>query len=336
MSDPISKQVQRALNFSLLAQMQKMIDLSGVGQLQKALDLSGIGHAQKMLDHSGIGRIQRVLDESGVGHLSKLHLWSSTKQFQRLLDQTDVAQISSAIADTASLRFISELTATSPVPSLSSLLLSKDFLALAEVPSSVRSSKIFNWLAANPEQLDRAAQLVETEGSEHQAFGTPSVGHVSPSPANEQAIIDALERNEPIDLWTESARAALARAVKWILFTAKCFIALVTLGQAIEWVGEKVEAAMTPAQVRMVASMIPEQFRWVLTTHRLVVRSGVRIRHSPSTKSAIVGFTTVGDVVDVLDERDGWIQIEMEVKGEEVTGWIYKGFTAPFPRPQDK
>lgn len=371
-----SARIHRILNSPGLAQIQKIMDLSGVDQLQKTLgrmgmpsvnltsqvdeitnrtdhfnrlfdpskfgsmqsyvDQTSLSQIRKALDESSLGHIQRILDQSGVTQLSKQHEWMRRTQLPRLHDLTSETQLSRTIADISNSHFVSEMSAFPPALWFSNLILSKNFLALAEVPSSVTSSKLFTWLITHPERLDRAAQLIDTESSDHQAFGTPSVGYASPNPAHEQAMIEALERDEPIESWSESARVTLARTLKWVLLLTKYFIAVVTLAQAVEWLGEKVDAFMTPAQMRGIASILPEQFRWALTTHRLVIRRDVRIRHTPSTKSAIVGFTTLGSVVDVLDEKEGWIQIEVEMDGEEVSGWIYKGYTAPFPPPNEK
>ena len=72
----------------------------------------------------------------------------------------------------------------------------------------------------------------------------------------------------------------------------------------------------------------------MLTTYRLVTRQGVRIRQSQTVNSAIVGHLAIGQLIEVLDEQDGWLQIEADVSGEGVVGWIYKGYTAPFPPPE--
>lgn len=371
-----SARIQRILNSPGLAQIQKIIGLSGVDQLQMALgrmdmldvdliskvdeiairahhfdrlfdpskfgsmqsyvDQTSLAQIRKTLDESSLGHIQKILEKSGVAQLSKQYERMDRTQFPRLRDLTSGTQLSRTIANISTSHFVSEISASSPALWLSKLILSENFLARTEVPSSVTSSKLFTWLITHPEHLDRAARLVNTESSDYQAFGTPSVGYASPDPAHEQAMIEALERDEPIDSWSESARVTLAGTLKWILLLTKCFIAMITLAQAVEWLGEKVDEFMTPAQMRGIASILPEQFRWALTTHRLVVRRDVRIRHAPSTKSAIVGFTTLGTVVDVLDEKEGWIQIEVEMDGEEVSGWIYKGYTAPFPPPNEK
>jgi hypothetical protein len=42
----------------------------------------------------------------------------------------------------------------------------------------------------------------------------------------------------------------------------------------------------------------------------------------------------IGQLVEVLDEKDGWLQIQADVSGESIAGWIYKGYTAPFPPPK--
>jgi hypothetical protein len=323
-----TKKIQEALDNSGIGRIHKILEQSGFGKIQKVMEQSGVGQFQKLMEQSGVGQFQKLMEQSGVGQFQKLMEQSGVRQFQKLIEQIGVGQIQRPLLESFNLRHIHNLAAVS---SLSRLMMSEGTLALTGLPTSAVSSRLVAWLTDDPERLDQAVQLVDVEGIDSLEFATAEVDHVIPDQIQEQAIIDALEQEKPIGLWSDSARAALTKTVSLILFLIRCFVAVVALGQAIEWLAGKVETVSTAAEVRRIAAALPEPFRWMLTTYRLVTRQGVRVRQSHTVHSVIVGHLAIGQLIEVLDEQDGWLQIQADVSGESIVGWIYKGYTVPFP-----
>ncbi|WP_264312446.1 SH3 domain-containing protein [Pseudomonas putida] len=101
------------------------------------------------------------------------------------------------------------------------------------------------------------------------------------------------------------------------------------VAQAYEYVDSKLQGAASAQQVQDVIKALPSEHRALLASYRVVIREQAVLRAGPESGSAKAGRLRLSDRVEVLEERDGWIKVSVDLDDEEAEGWMSRSRTAP-------
>lgn len=299
----------------------------GFNPLQDSFDRAGVGSLLRAIEDSGVGRLQGQMRqfefENSRGLFTVANYINANPAFW-----TVSKAAAKVTAHFETIKRVYDWSHWSD-SDLASLALSKI------APEVNIHSKLFQYLTADLSNFQQAVELFYSDGQMTE-FGTPSVRQTEPHAEEEEAIVKSLQQDQPLQLLNLQSQQLLWRYIVVLLLLADIFVKVADFGQAVEWVGQKMSQVSTAAEVKQIAQELPTEHRAALEGHRVVTRKNVNIRYKHSTDSAVVGQLQLGQVVEALDEHEGWLKIEAEVDGEDITGWIYKGFTAGFPVVKNK
>ena len=145
----------------------------------------------------------------------------------------------------------------------------------------------------------------------------------------EEEVVDLLSRGGQLTQLSKQAFAQLVtvwRVLKWL---AGILVFLVSVAQAYEYLEKKLEGVTSAQEVQDVIKELSSEHRTLLKSYRVVIREQAVLRAGPGSGSDETGRLHLGDRVEVLEERDGWIKVSVDLDDEETEGWLYRSRTAP-------
>ncbi|MFV2949747.1 SH3 domain-containing protein [Pseudomonas japonica] len=268
----------------------------------------------------------------GVGaQLAAVRTLSSLEGFQAHLDATRV--FSSAAG------FQAQLSAVKALPLIGGLPAELGFLSaqgrrfssalegvFASYDNVIKSSSLARLLVA--ESAERTLQSLEELLAHSQPDPVDRVDDERAEVAEEE-VVDLLSRGGQLTQLSKQAFAQLVtvwRVLKWL---AGILVFLVSVAQAYEYLEKKLEGVTSAQEVQDVIKELSSEHRTLLKSYRVVIREQAVLRAGPGSGSDETGRLHLGDRVEVLEERDGWIKVSVDLDDEETEGWLYRSRTAP-------
>lgn len=230
------------------------------------------------------------------------------------------------------------LSAVKALPSIAGLTAELSFLSaqgrrfssalegvFASYDNVIKSSSLARLLVAD--STERTLQSLE-ELLAHSQSDPVDVVDDDEAEVAEEEVVDLLSRGGQLTQLSKQAYAHLVtvwRVLKWLAGT---LLFLVSAAQAYEYLEEKLEGVASAQQVQDVINELPSEHRALLASYRVVIREQAVLRAGPGSGSDEIGRLYLGDRVEVLEERDGWIKVSVD-HGEETEGWLFRSRTAP-------
>lgn len=145
----------------------------------------------------------------------------------------------------------------------------------------------------------------------------------------ESEVVDFLSRGGQLKQLSNQAYSHLVTVWTVLKWLANTFVLLVAVAQAYEYLEKKLEGATSAQQVQDVIKGLPSEYRALLTSYRVVIREQAVLRAGPGSGAEEIGRLRLGERVEVLEERDGWIKVSVDMADEETEGWLSRSRTAP-------
>lgn len=270
------------------------------------------------------------IEELGA-QLAAVRALPSLESFQANMDATQV--FSSAAG------FQAQLSAVKALPSIAGLTAELGFLGaqgrkfssalegvFASYDNVIKSSSLARLLVA--ESAERTLQSLE-ELLAHSQPGRFDFVDDERTEVAEEEVVDLLSRGGELTQLSKQAYAHLVTVWTVLKWLANVFVYVVAVAQAYEYVENKLEGATSAQQVQDVIKELPSEYRALLTSYRIVFRQQAVLRAGPGSGADEIGRLRLGDRVEVLEERDGWIRVSVDLDDEETEGWLSRSRTAP-------
>ncbi|WP_422403065.1 SH3 domain-containing protein [Pseudomonas sp. GZD-209] len=287
---------------------------------------------QALVSSSGLVTANVFPSMEGLrAQLAEMRALPSLKGFQAHLEATQV--FSSAAG------FQAQLSAVKALPSIAGLTAELKFLSaqgrkfssafegvFASYDNVIKSSSLARLLVA--ESAERTLQSLEELLAHSQPDPVDRVDDERAEVAEEE-IVDLLSRGGQLTQLSKQAFAQILnvwRVLKWLAGT---LVFLVGVAQAYEYLEKKLEGVTSAQQVQDVIKELPSEHRALLASYRVVIREQAVLRAGPGSGSDETGRLHLGDRVEVLEERDGWIKVSVDLDDEETEGWLSRSRTAP-------
>lgn len=249
------------------------------------------------------------------------------------------AQLANTQLFSSSAGFQAQLSAVKALPSIARLsselgLLSaqgRNFSSalegvVASYDNVIKSSSLAKLLVA--ESGERALQSLEELLARGKPEPSDFVGDELPEVVQSE-VVDFLSRGGQLKQLSKQAYSHLVTVWTVLKWLASTFVFLVAVAQAYEYLEKKLEGVTSAQQVQDVIKGLPSEHRMLLMSYRVVFREQAVLRVGPGSGAREIGRLRLGDRVEVLEERDGWIKVSVNVEGEETEGWLSRARTAP-------
>ena len=326
-----------ASSFSRLYERQ----ISATSKLSQELLSSSLSSklSQELLSSSLSSKLSQELFSSSLSSKLSQELFSSSlssKLSQELLSSSLSSKLSQELLSSSLPSKLSQKLISS---SLSSKLSQELTASTWELPQTF-SDNLFAHSSALNDMIQRFYGRGLTSAMLHQAIKITediSIDSVEDDELSEQfrSAHDEIQEMANEFLGLESLSDKSRQILLWVLNTIIMPLIvgsfLITVQNHMNDKATTLESAKTHRQVRALARCYNGEEKMALSSCRVVLGDGLRMRGTPNLKGSVIASLPVGKIVTVLDSsKRAWLLIEADVDGKTVEGWIARRYTTPF------
>jgi hypothetical protein len=187
------------------------------------------------------------------------------------------------------------------------------------------NSALFKYLSSNLGGSLKPENFVELEGAATiSTTATAEAFVIEAAPSLEAEIVEQLERGAGLSDLSDKARQYLIKWWPYFKAVIDFFVYFITFQQYYE---AQISEAKSPAELRAIVGSMPAEHKEFMEGERIVIRDSLILRAGPNKQSEELGRMKLGTRLEVKAERGSWIQVSVELNGDELEGWVYGPYT---------